>query len=277
MVDMHLHSLYSDGQLAVENLVTRLSENGITHAVLTDHDTILGTREFKEYCGYKGIKAIPGVELETYYDLERNRYLHILCYGYKDSNELNKYLEDLRSDRIQAIEEAIKKLKNLGVKVEFDDVTSMSCGRHLLINHLCMYLEKIGYVKSKYYAYNMFLDDTSSLHITYPRIIVEDTMKKIEKVGGVSVLAHPQRINMDKVKLELYIEYLLKYGLYGIETYYGFNTDEETQFSEYVAEKFNLIETVGSDWHCDEDRIGFGNPKVSEEKEKILIKRIFNE
>ena len=114
MVDMHLHSLYSDGQLAVENLVTRLSENGITHAVLTDYDTILGTREFKEYCGYKGIKAIPGVELETYYDLERNRYLHILCYGYKDSNELNKYLEDLRSDRIQAIEEAIKKLKNLG-------------------------------------------------------------------------------------------------------------------------------------------------------------------
>lgn len=277
MIDMHLHSLYSDGELKVDELSKRIKNANITHAVLTDHDCILGTTEFKDYCNNLDIKTIPGSELEAYYDLENNRYLHMLCYNYQDSKELNRYLENLRNDRIIAINTAIKKLNNKGINVNFSDVTSMSCGRHLLLNHLCMYLEKVSLVKSRYVAYNMFMDKTSEYHIKYPKPNVIDSMKKIEEVGGISVLAHPKRILISKEDLELYVEYLKKHGLSGIETYYGFNKTKETKFSKYLGEKYDLIQTIGSDWHCDSEGINFGNEFVLEKEQKVLRRRFFNE
>ena len=153
----------------------------------------------------------------------------------------------------------------------------MSCGRHLLINHLCILLEKKEFVKSRFEAYQMFLNPNSELYINYPKITVEEIMKIIDCVGGIPVLAHPKRINMNKVELENYVSYLKKLGLKGIETYYSFNTEEEIEFCEYLSNKYQLIDTVGSDWHCEEEKIKFGNRNISSEKEKILKRSFFNE
>lgn len=277
MIDMHLHTKWSDGNLTVSELVKKISEKNITHAVLTDHDCVLGTESFKIECSKYGIKTISGVELEAYYDLETSSYLHILCYNFEDIKKLNNYLEKVRNDRIQAIVCAISKLKKQNILINFEDVEAMSCGRHLLINHLCILLEKTGIVKSKFDAYNAFLDRTSSLYINYPKITVEDTIKKIYEVGGIPILAHPKRINMTNTEKENYVAYLKKIGIKGIETYYSFDTLEETRYSEYLANKYNLLQTVGSDWHCEEEKIEFGNKHISTEKIKLLKKEFFDE
>ena len=42
MIDLHMHSLYSDGTFSVPELVKRSKEKGIKILSLTDHDTVEG-------------------------------------------------------------------------------------------------------------------------------------------------------------------------------------------------------------------------------------------
>lgn len=277
MIDMHLHTNWSDGSLNTSDLVNKLHISGITHAVLTDHDCILGYDLFNNDCKKKHIVTIPGVELEAYYDLENSKYLHLLCYNFKDRNKLNCFLEKERDARIKAILAGIKKIKSIDVNISLEDVKKISEGRHLLINHLCILLEKLGVVKSRFDAYNMFLDYNSEYHVAYPKHSVEEILDLIHKVDGIAVLAHPKRINMDYDRKEKYIKYLKEIGIEGIESYYGFDTKEEREFSIKMAEKYDLIQTVGSDWHCDADNIGFGSSYIDENKVKVLKRRFFNE
>ena len=277
MIDMHLHTKWSDGDLTTKELAKKLNENNITHAVLTDHDCVLGNESFKNECSKYGIKTIEGVELEGFYNSEKSLYLHMLCYDFQDKKELNRFLEDERNRRIEGISEAIKKLKEKGIHITLDEVKSMSCGRHLLLNHLCILLEKKGVVKSKFDAYQDYLDDNSPNKINYPKTTVEDLIKESQKVGGKIVLAHPKRIRMNNYDKEEYVKYLKDLGLYGIEAYYSFDTNEEREFSKYLSEKYNLIGTVGSDWHTEDDHIDFGNKNVPNEHVKKLVKVFFNE
>ena len=277
MIDMHLHTTWSDGSLSTGELTDKLKDNDITHAVLTDHDCILGYNSFLKHCEEKGIITIPGVELEAYYDIENSKYLHLLCYDYDDGDKLNKFLENERQLRIKAILEGIEKLKEKGINIEFENVKKMSEGRHLLINHLCILLEKMNVVKSRFDAYNMFLDENSDYYVEYPKYSVENMIKLGHEVGGSMVLAHPRRINMDYEQKEKYIKYLKEIGLDGIEAYYADDTKEQRDFSIRMGEKYSLIQTVGSDWHCIEDNIDFGNSYVDEKHIKVLKRRFFNE
>ena len=278
MIDMHLHSTWSDGSLNVSELVYRLEENGVTHAVLTDHDCILGYESFLNNCRGKGIITIPGVELEAYYDADNSKYLHLLCYNYDDSERLNQFLERERQLRIKAILDGIEKLKTKGINVTLEDVKNMSEGRHLLINHLCMLLEKKNVVKSRFDAFNMFLNEDSYYHVDYPKYTVEEIISLIHKVGGTAVLAHPKRIPMNYDEKEKLVKYLKSIGLQGIEAYYATDTPEERNFSLEMGYKYSLIETIGSDWHCDEDNISFGTScYINPEHIKVLKRNFFHE
>ena len=277
MIDMHLHTVWSDGELTPAELSKRLSENDITHAVLTDHDCVLGNDDFKKYCNRLDIKTIEGCELEGFYDVDNSCYLHMLCYDFKDKEELNRFLEEEREKRIKGIKEAISNLSNKGIIVSFEEVKNMSCGRHLLLNHLCMLLEKKGYVDSRFKAYQNFLDDGSKDRINYPKTTVEELLTEIKKVDGKAVLAHPKRIKMNNQDKEKYVKYLKELGLFGIEGYYSFDSKEERKFSNYLAEKYDLISTVGSDWHTPKEQIGFGNDFVEEKHVKKLVRRFFYE
>lgn len=277
MIDMHLHTVWSDGELTPAELSKRLSENNITHAVLTDHDCVLGNDDFKKYCNRLDIKTIEGCELEGFYDVDNSCYLHMLCYDLKDKEELNRFLEEEREKRIKGIKEAISNLSNKGIIVSFEEVKNMSCGRHLLLNHLCMLLEKKGYVDSRFKAYQNFLDDGSKDRINYPKTTVEELLTEIKKVDGKAVLAHPKRIKMNNQDKEKYVKYLKELGLFGIEGYYSFDSKEEREFSNYLAEKYDLISTVGSDWHTPKEQIGFGNDFVEEKHVKKLVRRFFYE
>lgn len=276
MIDMHLHTKWSDGSYTVPELVKKLNNYNITHAILTDHDCICGNEEFKIECSKYNIVSTVGTELEAYYDLEKSLYLHLLCYNYKNGYSLNQFLEYERNERIKAIQNAILLLKDKNYNIDLEDVMNMSEGRHLLINHLCILLEKMEIVKSRYDAYNLFLNSKLKKQINYPRPTVEEIIQKIYEVGGIPVLAHPKRINLNYHEKEEYIKYLKSIGLIGIEAYYSFDTPKERAFSTYIAKKYGLIETVGSDWHCEEDGINFGNVFIPNEKEKILLRTFFN-
>jgi predicted metal-dependent phosphoesterase TrpH len=277
MIDMHLHTKWSDGSLTVPNLVKKISNSNVDYAILTDHDCILGNDEFKSECDKYNISSSVGTELEAYYNIEQSIYLHMLCYNYKDSRKLNSFLENERKLRIESIKRAISIINDKGNNVTFEEVIGITEGRHLLINHLCILLEKYGIFNNRFDAYNYFLNGDVKKIINYPKPTVEEIIKLIYSVDGIPVLAHPKRIKMTNIEKDSYVKYLKSCGLIGIESYYSFDNECERNFSNYLAKKYELIETVGSDWHCEEDNIPFSNEHITHEKERVLKKVFFHE
>ena len=77
MIDMHIHSCYSDGQYKPAEIVEKLKEKNVKIFSLTDHDTYLGIGEAAKAAKENGILFIPGIELSTEH---RGINLHILGY-----------------------------------------------------------------------------------------------------------------------------------------------------------------------------------------------------
>ena len=84
-----------------------------------------------------------------------------------------------------------------------------------------------------------------------------DVFKAIELIkdaGGVPVLAHQQKINFyTENELLKFIKKAKKHGLMGIEVYYAEFNEEEINYNKNLATHFDLLESVGSDFHIIDD------------------------
>ena len=106
MVDLHIHSNYSDGELTVNQIIDLAKQQHLKAISITDHYSIAAHLENKKW----GIELISGIEISVEilnvnvhligllfdaYDIELNRFIkHIYFIRYKSlvnlSLELNK-------------------------------------------------------------------------------------------------------------------------------------------------------------------------------------------
>ncbi len=63
LIDLQLHSTYSDGYLTPTELVDFVGRCNVKVASLTDHNTVGGLEEFKAAAKRKKIKVINGMEI----------------------------------------------------------------------------------------------------------------------------------------------------------------------------------------------------------------------
>ena len=89
MIDLHLHTYYSDGTMSPERLVLLAKERGVDTIAITDHDGMGGLIEGIEAGKTHGVYVIPGVELST--EDEEGMYMHILGYCFDVDNKILKF------------------------------------------------------------------------------------------------------------------------------------------------------------------------------------------
>ena len=81
MVDLHMHTTYSDGKYSVLELLQILNTNNIKIASITDHNSVDAHIEFAQE-NYKQIfkgQMIRGVEIQSIVD---NKLIEVLVYNY---------------------------------------------------------------------------------------------------------------------------------------------------------------------------------------------------
>ncbi len=92
LVDMHLHSSFSDGALSPEQIAEKLSFSDVKYAALTDHNTLDGLPSFRRALMRFGIGYVSGVEITTKH---KDYVLHLLAYGFEpDFHELRIMLTE---------------------------------------------------------------------------------------------------------------------------------------------------------------------------------------
>ncbi|MHB9038175.1 MAG: DUF294 nucleotidyltransferase-like domain-containing protein [Armatimonadota bacterium] len=109
-VDLHCHSVYSDGAQTPREIAETLYADGVAVAALADHDSIDGLAEFGRTLARREVGHITGVEITTQCDGEE---AHLLAYGFDPTHpELQAMLHSLRQTRapeVQSIAGAIRR------------------------------------------------------------------------------------------------------------------------------------------------------------------------
>jgi predicted metal-dependent phosphoesterase TrpH len=242
-IDLHTHSLRSDGALPPSDLVQRAAARGVKIQALSDHDTLAGVAEAAAIGRELGVRIIPATELNTESEWGD---AHVLGYFIDPADsELEARLRWLRENRGKRIELMVKKLNALGYAVELARVLEIAQGGALGRPHLAQALFEKGYVASYDEAFDTLIAKDSPAYVARVGLDPFDAVALVRKHGGVPSLAHPGTV----VGLDELLPKLVAVGLAGIEAYYAAHSPEMTVRCLALAREFDLVPTGGSDFH----------------------------
>lgn len=251
-IDLHLHTIYSDGALSVKDLIIAAYEKKINVISITDHDNINGIKSAIRLGKKLNIEVIPGLELST--DIE-DREVHLLGYFIDiDNDELKKYLSFFREERFYRAKRIIKKLNRLGIKIDIDDVMIEAKNSSIGRPHIANALIKANVVKDYYEAFQLYLRDFGPAYERKIHISAQSAIKLISDAGGLSFIAHPGHLK-ESILMEL-----INSGIDGIEVVHPSHSDYQIKFYRGIVNQYCLLESGGSDFHGgtkkDEDNLG---------------------
>lgn len=251
-LDMHIHTIYSDGEFSPLEIVEKCKAKGISTLAITDHNVIAGAKEAIENNSYDNIRIIAGIEFSCQ-PKEKIGEVHILGYNIDLENEelngITKAIMTENRDRIRANIEILK--SDYGLTFSDDDINNIftavgNIGRP----EIAKLMVKYGYVSTVRQAFLEYFDLIETRVPKRKVVITENSaINYIRDAGGIAVLAHPVTINKSYDELKEYIAYLKELGISGVEAYHSSNPPELTEYLIKVANELGLCYSCGSDFH----------------------------
>lgn len=252
MVDLHIHSLFSDGQYTPAELIQKAVKKNISVIALTDHDTTDGVDEGKSAAEKAGITFVSGIEL----DINRpNCEFHLLGLALQAvSPELDSIIKSLQKSRIERNEQILTHMKNDGISVTMEEIQKEFPCKSLGRPHFAAWLEKNGIVKSQQDAFNTYLSRGKPWFVERTGAELDEAIDAIYKSGGVPVLAHPMSLYLSWKNLEQTLPELKEHGIAGLEAFHPGARVTECLRLEELAKKYGFFVTAGSDFHGEKVR-----------------------
>lgn len=245
--DLHVHSSASDGELSPSELIAKAAKQDIAVIALTDHDTVSGCVEAAAEAKKQSINFIPGIEITG---KEKDK-LHILGLGLDFSNsELISEMTKCAEARLKRTYDICNVLREMGAILDPEIINSSVRG-NVGKPHIAKELMKKGYADSVADAFGKYLTDPRITAIEKYELGYAFAIDLIHKAGGLAVLAHPYQMKLTDRELDSFLGALKESGLDGIECWYSLYTTEMTEQYLKLAEKHDLLVSLGSDYHGD--------------------------
>lgn len=249
MIDLHLHSVHSDGSDTPEELVRKAALAGVSAIALTDHDNMGGVESFLAACREKGLTGIAGVEISAEIG-EVPGAMHILGYGLDPRHPaVAENMERMLDGRAWRNGQILEKLGGLGMKLEWPEIKARAGQDVVGRPHIAQALVGRKYVTCVKEAFDRYLAKGCPAYVDRYRMYPEDALGMLRAAGGVAVLAHPFSWKADERELEIGLRDLKALGLSGIEAVYTEYNSEQTVALMRLALKLELLITGGSDYH----------------------------
>lgn len=263
MIDMHMHTLYSDGDKTVEELLKMCEEKKLEYISITDHDTCKQYEDeaLKSNNIFSG-KIIKGTELHAVF---QNKSIEILAYKI-DTNAINNWCEKyyseekLREQQIICQNRLLKICKEHGLlynesKIRKPKKASEYVERPIyeeIMQHEENYKILGEFTESFGIFYRKGLANPNSSyfmnHVEF-RPPYKEVIDVIHKAGGIAFLAHPFEYKFEDT-IGFIDDLRKEQELDGIECFHPSsegNGKKDILF-EY-ARKNNLYISGGSDYH----------------------------
>lgn len=248
-VDMHIHTLESDGTYTPEEIILRAMKNNVIALAITDHDTVAGVKAGKVAADRYGMEFIEGIEISCN---EENLEVHVLGYYLNLEDEVFlKELVELEETREKRNRKMIEKFEKIGIIIDIEDLKRFAPGKIISRLHFANYLLEKGIVANKNEAFIKYLGRTGLAYVPKENFSPERAVKMIKANGGFTSLAHPKLITLNDKVLNDLIGRLKECGLDALESQYSSFSKAERQKFRKLAKKYGLLITGGSDFHGD--------------------------
>lgn len=246
LIDLHTHSIYSDGSMTPTQLVHHAKSEGLCAVALSDHDSLSGVAEALAEGERIGIEVIPAIELSAESDTET----HILGYFIDINNTaLLEKLKYVRQVRIEREEEICEKLRALGFDVTMHEVEEIAETDVLCRAHFAKIMVKKGYCESVKEAFDKYLANGRPAYSGRQALTDEECVELINRAGGKAFVAHLHLTRKPKDELRAFLVRLKEKGLCGIEGYYTEYTPEMQAEYQSLAKELGLEISGGTDFH----------------------------
>ena len=247
VIDLHVHSTFSDGTLSPAALIRLAEESGLKAVALCDHNTVAGLPDFLAAAEGSSVEAIPGIEFSTDY---RGTELHILglfvreCHYDAIMAKVNSMLilkEKSNRDLVEA-------LKAAGLDLDYDAIKAGTPNGQVNRAVIAAEMVRLGYCPTVKDCFSQWLSPKRGYYKPPARLDVFEVIAFIKSLGAVAVLAHPF-LNLEEDALEEFLKAAVPCGLDAVETLYPKFTPEQRERAREIAQANGLLISGGSDFH----------------------------
>ena len=286
MIDMHIHTKYSDGTYTVREVLQKSEELGLKYISITDHDNCKAYNELnniniKEY--YSG-KIIQGIELKCLYN---GRLIEILGYNY-DREVLENWLNEFYKNRQRR--DTQKKYFNilydacLKIGLKMSEKETIKWNPENDWASVTVYQEIKKHEENKEKLPEDFWNEFTTFTKKYcadmegPFYIdkkddypsLKDAIKAVKDAGGIAIVAHAFIYKWAKDKESFIADLHRNYDIDGFECYHSSFSEEQIEYIVNYCRENNLLMSGGSDCHGDNKpginlAIGKGNLNIDED------------
>ena len=252
-IDLHIHTTASDGTFTPEQVVSHAHQLNLKAIAITDHDTVVGSKEALRSGIPPSLGFLTGVEISStpppFYPGSGS--FHLLGYSIRlDDPQLNRTLEKLQQARQNRNPAIINRLNELGISITLDEVLREAGEGQLGRPHIAQLMVKKRAVASIDEAFDQFLGTGKPAYVDKQRVECFKAIEIILDAGGVPILAHPGLLDYKtEGRLDELIGKLKKAGIQGVEVYYSGHTPDQTRLYAELAKRHELLMTGGSDFH----------------------------
>lgn len=252
-IDLHIHTTNSDGYFSPKEIVEMASKNDTSLIAISDHDSICGLPEFKENLKF-GMHGIAGVEFSSYIMLNNKKIkLHILGYGFDENNiKMLNLLQEMKEKRVAAHIKLLNFAKMKLLNLPEDSLSRINMERYCWFDRefiKCLEQDNYSMDDINYYR-DYFKNNRFSYGPDYD-LEVQRVIDAIHSADGFVVVAHPMAYKLTRDEVTNIISKLSDLGIDGIEVYQSDCSVGDSLYLMQLADKFNLLQSVGSDFHRD--------------------------
>jgi predicted metal-dependent phosphoesterase TrpH len=254
-IDLHTHTLRSDGLLTPRQLVDAAAATGVRLLAITDHDTLAGVRELRRGSLPEGLELLPGIEINTvveHRDDIAEGEVHVLGLGVDpDDDALEAALGRQRDARRVRFDKMVGKLRDQGVPIDaaLEGLPGTTDEDALGRPRLARALIRCGYATSVEDAFRQHLSRGRPAYVPRQGLGPREAIKAIRDAGGLASLAHYAEAT-DHID---FVRSLIEMGLNGLEVYYRAYDQETVGALQRIATDLRLVMTGGTDYHGDRE------------------------
>ncbi len=248
LIDLHTHSLHSDGTLPPAGLVALAAARGVAVLALTDHDTTAGVPEAAESARAAGMRFVPGVEITAGW---RGQEIHVVGLGIDTTSApLQQHLHALvatRRSRIAAIGARLARQRHFGGRDPSQPV--LQSAPVPTRTHLARALVAAADARTTQDAFDRWLGRGRPGHVPQQWPDMDAAIGVIRGAGGHAVLAHPHRYRLSSGALGALCAGFRDAGGGAMEVSLpGLSPNDASRLAR-LARQHGLAGTAASDFH----------------------------
>ncbi len=246
-IDLHSHTTASDGGLSPRELVEMAAANGLQCLAITDHDTCAGLAEARLAAKQHDICLVAGIELSSIW---ANCGIHIVGLGIdEDQPVIQHAVAEQTRARVRRSLEIDAQLQQRGMTGVIELASTYASGDALGRPHFAKAMVALGYVESEPEAFKRYLGAGRPGDIRSHWPSMATVIGWIVAAGGIAVLAHPLKYDLNWTKLRLMLQAFVDAGGGAMEVSYGGENPNQVLDLTRITRQLVLKLSVGSDFH----------------------------